>query len=1638
FDSLKLLTKTERFPLFFVRVQKGLLEICGAPLQPTSDIERETDPQGWFFVGSLWSRDRLDELALLTSSSIRLIPANIAFTDRESDYVALNTLNLPGWNGQTVVTLSSITDLSGIKQTFYELRLNLIISVLFLTVIIAVIIFLLFRYVSIPLRRLSFSLETGSTQPLKRLIGSKTEFGKLSALIVEFFDQNDRLQREITQREKSETALREGEKRFRDLADLLPLTVFETDEQGTMTFLNGRAVETVGITREQVERGLSVFDLVHPEDRERARESYQRVMNGTVATGNVEFLAVRMDGTPFDCFAQVSAIVRDGKIAGVRGFAMDITERKQGENALRHTNEMLNTVFTAAPLPIFTVDINGCVSDVWNPACEQLLGWSHEEVRGGFLPIVPVEAREFYMSKVKEVNEGNWMNGLVVRGCLHNGSLNDFAVYAAPLRNSEGRITGSLGILVDLAERLRSENAVREANDVLRTIIDTVPLPICTMDGEGRVGSIWNPAAERMFGWSKAEVTGQIIPTVPEEIRDQYRCDIHKILEGKIIHEIEVQLFNREGNAVYGSFYGAPLRDAQNNITSVITVLADLTERRKMELALRESEERFRNLSDTAPVLIWMGGVDRHCYYFNKTWLAFTGRSLQQEYGKGWLSSVHPDDAPRCLETYRSAFAMRRPFSTEFRLKHADGTFHWILDRGAPRFTPDGAFTGYIGTCTDITDRRQAEEAMRESEERFRAIFETAHDAIFIRDGNLTYTHVNPGSEKFLGFSMSRVIGKTNLELYGEAVAGPIDEQDLRVLHGETTEEESTQPVRGVTTTFHIIKVPLRDRNGRIVGICGIARDITARKRAETELDSMRQMLQSVLDNIPARVFWKDRQSRFLGANAQLVKDAGLTSVEEMIGKDDSVMPWRQDAERFRMDDRMVMESGIPKLNYEEPQPRPDGSKLWLQTSKIPMHDSSGKVIGILGTYEDITERKRVQEELTAWIRRYEMTVASSGSVVYDYDINSGFLEWGGSLRQVLGYEASQTRETLEQWVNRIHPDDRDEALRLFDIAQEGCGTYDVEYRYRHEDGHYLWMHDRGFFIPGPDGQAVQMLGMMHDITERRKAEQALRENEEYLRTIFNFLETGMMIVDAKTHEILDVNPTAERIFGIERDRILHHECHRFICPAEKGRCPVSDLGQTVDNAERTLLNHKGESVSVLKTVAPISLSGRSCLLETFVDITERKNAEEKIAEWNRRFEAVVAASGQVVYEDDIASGLTYWSGSLERVLGYSSSKSVESVDNWRDRIHPDDRTELLQKVALAKETSDSYDLVYRYRHEDGHYLWVQDRGFMLRDENGTIVKMLGMMHDITQQRAAEEIVREKTQAYRMIADYLQDVVWKVDCDLRFTYISPSVTRIFGYSVEEAMSRSIQDVLTPDSFRTAQAIIQEALQSGLEKGFRELPPTEFECVCKDGSTIWTEITAVNILDEKGRSTGMIGISRNISERRRIEEQLRLAATSSQAIVEAAPLPMIIMSLHEKRVIFANAPLRRALGLSENAEIEFPALSHFDSEEHRRDYVEVLRRDGCLQGMQVTMKRADGTPVTFIGSVRMFDYNGEPALIAMAVPVPDANGPSLGESPSDSPATISHHLEMLYAEIKDSLDRARQHISVSDSHNQPDL
>ena len=337
---------------------------------------------------------------------------------------------------------------------------------------------------------------------------------------------------------------------------------------------------------------------------------------------------------------------------------------------------------------------------------------------------------------------------------------------------------------------------------------------------------------------------------IHEDDREPTRHALKQALEGNGELRTELRLVGPGETIRWITVRGQVECDAKGKPLRMRGVSADITERKLAEFALLESEERFRQMADAAPVMIWMSGTDKLCYYFNKGWFDYTGRSLEQELGNGWAEGVHPDDFQRCLDIYTTSFDARRDFSMQYRLRKHDGEYGWILYTGVPNFSHDGLFLGYIGSCIDITSQKDATERVRESAEFNAKVLDSLHSQNAILNRNGTILAINHAWKAFAlaNSGTSSGVGVNYLEVCERAGAAG-DATALRalagirsVLEGASEFFEMEYPCNSPSQfrSFLLRVVPLQTTGG---GAVVSHMEITQLRRAEMEAATLQREL---------------------------------------------------------------------------------------------------------------------------------------------------------------------------------------------------------------------------------------------------------------------------------------------------------------------------------------------------------------------------------------------------------------------------------------------------------------------------------------------------------------------------------------------------------------------------------------------------------------------------------------------------------------------------------------------------------------------------------------------------------------------------------------------------------------------------
>src|SRR5438876_1433208 len=299
-----------------------------------------------------------------------------------------------------------------------------------------------------------------------------------------------------------------------------------------------------------------------------------------------------------------------------------------------------------------------------------------------------------------------------------------------------------------------SEAALHESEERINLVSNVANLGLWGWDI--RNDELWvTEKWRRLLGFAESEPVSfdRVLQVVHPEDRERMKQLVQHAFEGSGgEYENEYRITRPDGSTRWMAGHGSVELDERGKPAFARGVSRDITLRKQAEEALRESEERFRAVANAAPVMIWMSGTDKACTFFNKGWLGFTGRKLEQELGNGWADGVHREDFDRWRDIYGNSFDARQPFTMEYRLRRSDGEYRWVLDIGTPRFAADGAFLGYIGSCIDITERKRGEE-------KFRLVLDAAPNAMIMVDSAGVISFANARAETVFGYSLSELIG---------------------------------------------------------------------------------------------------------------------------------------------------------------------------------------------------------------------------------------------------------------------------------------------------------------------------------------------------------------------------------------------------------------------------------------------------------------------------------------------------------------------------------------------------------------------------------------------------------------------------------------------------------------------------------------------------------------------------------------------------------------------------------------------------------------------------------------------------------------------------------------------------------------
>ena len=914
-----------------------------------------------------------------------------------------------------------------------------------------------------------------------------------------------------------------------------------------------------------------------------------------------------------------------------------------------------------------------------------------------------------------------------------------------------------------------------------------------------------------------------------------------------------------------------------NPIPAQMEELREANARLQTELTQRkQTEEALRLALRASNTGLWDWDVQNGEVYFSAEWKAQIGyedRELPNRLGE-WEQRLHPSERQRVLSRLNAYLA--DPWSNyevEFRLQHKDGSYRWILSRAQLFTDSSGKPLRMLGSHLDITERKSAEQALQDSEEQFRALAESTSDAIFTIDTNGCIAFINRAAETVFGYPREEILG-ANLSIllpdcmsYFQLIDSPSDVNEPRswaaVELSGVRKDGSHMPLEislGEFTRF--------DKRF----FTGIARDISERKQTEHALRRSEKLYRLLARNFPGGgVALFNDELRYLVADGTELTRVGL-SKEALEGH----TIWEVFPPEISKALEPVYRTALAgKSIVQEISLR--GSTFLRHA--VPVSDERGEIVGGMVMSQDITERKRMEDSLRRAELEYRTLIESVQAIVWRADARTlQFSFVSKEAEHLLGYSADQWTSGSDFCRNLIHPDDRDRVVRHWLNATEEERDLVFEYRMIAADGRVVWLRDIVRVVV-EEGTVRELIGVMVDITERKKAEELVRQSEKKFSTIFQTIPDPVAIVRLKDGLILDVNDAWAEEAGCDRgDAIGKTGDHFNSFDQEVRRKYIEQLLERgiVRNLEGEYRVKDGTVGYGLLSAKVIELDGEQCALAVTRSITALRTAELTLRQSEERFRtlAETTPAAIVVYNFDDGK-IRYANTAMQEIFGYSQSELLEIT--IRDLIHPDSLEKVTKRRrARLKGESVAPRLELKLKTKSGELRWVDQSSAPIEFEGEAA--MIATAFDITERKRAEEALRLSEERYRLIVENQTEFIVKWRPDGTRTFVNDSYCRYFGLTESECVGTNFFPLIAPE------------YREHIENKTKALSPAapeyteEHLSFVRDGMR-WQQWTNRGIFDHDGTLIELLSTGRDITERKNAEEALQESESRERRVNE---------------------------------------------------------------------------------------------------------------------------------------------------------
>jgi PAS domain S-box-containing protein len=837
---------------------------------------------------------------------------------------------------------------------------------------------------------------------------------------------------------------------------------------------------------------------------------------------------------------------------------MDISDRKAVELALQASEAKFRRITESVPGMIYRYVLHPDGRDELvyvSPQVQQIFELTPEAVLQDMsclwarfhpddIPMLQSAIQESATSLQSFLVEGRLL--------LPNERVKWIQVSSQPDRQENGDVIWD-GVVIDISDRKAVEKALMLKQKHLKALMNNIPHLAWIKDEQGRVIAVNEPFAQA-FGVSSEELVGKTAHDIfPADLAQAYHDDDVEVLQSGQRKVVVERGALADGTLGWFETTKTPFRDDQLNIAGTVGIAANITELKMMELSLKASERRYASLAAAAPVAIFRFDEPLNCVYVNERWSALSGRPMESALGHGWMESVHPEDREQRIAEWAGYYAQSNSedlviHGSEGRHLRPDGTTTWCYIQAAKEFDDDGNVVGYIGTLTDITDRKNIELALQESQAQFRRMTESVPGMIFRYvlhpDGRDELVYVSPQVQQIY-------------ELTPEAVR-----QDISCLWARIHVDDVPMIQRSVQDAaaslqpyfvearlllpnervkwIQISSQPDRQENGDVIWD-GVVIDISDRKNAEKKLQELSERLELAIQSAQIGIWEFDFSSNRLLWDERMLAIHGI-STESFHG---TYEDW---SSRVHPDDLLQAQPEISEeqaiYSAEFRIIRPDGTVRWVMSYSCKQRNHQGELVRAVGVNIDISDRKNTELALQDLSDRLEFALKGANIGIWEWQINEERLLWDERMFSLYGISSEEFSGKYADWLQRVHPDDLDWVQQAERQSYQGDKECRVEFRIIRPDGTIRFIDSFAFNQYNAQGEIQKTIGLNIDITDRKQAElqlqhineeliKATRLKDEFLANMSHELRTPLNAILGMT-EILE-----EQIFGDLNDRQL-------------------------------------------------------------------------------------------------------------------------------------------------------------------------------------------------------------------------------------------------------------------------------------------------------------------------------------------------------------------------------------------------------------------------------------------------------------------------------------------------------------------